>query len=402
MKRLVVLTLLLVFSYAGCSESNSRGSCDEPQSAQARFDALFSEYEAKDVAFRKVYRVARTDAEKIAAIKLRPDPEAYAEKLLPLACEIPEGPDAADALYRTMLIARSGPVVDAVLGHFRSHYVTSPKMADYCRQIGTKSSFDIVEPLLREVLSKNPDRAAQGHARLALANRLDLESRFRSRYEQDPEQAKAMDRILGKKAVARMLERDHLAMADEAESLHEQVAERYADVQLFPSNPASDTRTIGQKATQWLEQKRELAVGRKAPEIEGHDVDGKVFRLSDYRGKVVVVAFWASWCPPCLEQVPHERELARRLEGQPFAMLGVNCDRKADAARVAIGNEGITWPNWFDGNLGEGPITKRYRIPSIPRVYVLDGAGVIRYKDVRGHALGKSVDTLMSERGVSK
>ncbi len=54
-----------------------------------------------------------------------------------------------------------------------------------------------------------------------------------------------------------------------------------------------------------------LVVGKPAPEIEGADMDGKPFKLSDYKGKVVVLVFWGTWCGPCMAQVPHERELVQ-------------------------------------------------------------------------------------------
>ena len=65
-------------------------------------------------------------------------------------------------------------------------------------------------------------------------------------------------------------------------------------------------------------------VGMPAPEIDGEDFDGMRVKLSDYRGKVVVVVFWASWCPPCCAMIPHERELVERNRDKPFAMLSVN------------------------------------------------------------------------------
>ena len=71
-------------------------------------------------------------------------------------------------------------------------------------------------------------------------------------------------------------------------------------------------RTLGQEAEARLDELLNLAVGKPAPEIEGVDLDGKPSKLSDYRGKVVVLVFWGSWCGPCMEQVPHERDLAER------------------------------------------------------------------------------------------
>src|SRR5688572_12569567 len=74
-------------------------------------------------------------------------------------------------------------------------------------------------------------------------------------------------------------------------------------------------------------------VGKPAPELSAVDFDGKPVKLSDYRGKVVVVVFWASWCGPCLKMIPHEKELATRFHDRPFAMIGVNNDSEPERAR---------------------------------------------------------------------
>ena len=121
-------------------------------------------------------------------------------------------------------------------------------------------------------------------------------------------------------------------------------------------------KTLGQEAEARLDEMFNLAVGKPAPEIEGVDVDGKPLKLSDYQGKVVVLVFWGSWCGPCMAQVPHERELVERLKGEPFALLGVDCEADKDTARAVMARERMTWPNWYDGAQGEGPIAKRYHI----------------------------------------
>ena len=94
-----------------------------------------------------------------------------------------------------------------------------------------------------------------------------------------------------------------------------------------------------------------LKVGKVAPEISGEDLGGKPLRLSDHRGKVVVICFWATWCGPCMAMVPHERELVARLEGKPFVLLGVNSDESKDRekAKEATDAKRMTWPSWWDG-----------------------------------------------------
>jgi thiol-disulfide isomerase/thioredoxin len=252
-----------------------------------------------------------------------------------------------------------------------------------------------IEDLLRDVLSKNPDRTAQGLACQGLANLLDGYANLPRLRAQDPEMARRLEQGVGKDNLDRIARRDAAALLREAEELHERVLAEYADVRLYPEFPL-DKQTIGKASETWLAARRELAVGRPAPAIEGKDVDGKPLKLSDYRGKVVVVVFWASWCGPCMDQVPHERALAERLRGKPFALLGVNCDLSREEARAAITKAAITWPNWYDGDPSEGPIVARWHARALPQIYVLDADGVIRFKDVRGEALGKAVDELLA------
>jgi len=121
------------------------------------------------------------------------------------------------------------------------------------------------------------------------------------------------------------------------------------------------------------------AVGEKAPQIEGKDIDGKPLKLSDYRGKVVVLVFWGSWCGPCMAMVPQERSLVKWLKDKPFALLGVNTEGSRDHARAAMVKERMTWPCWFDGY--NGPIRQEWNIRGWPTVYVIDANGIIRYRD---------------------
>jgi hypothetical protein len=96
---------------------------------------------------------------------------------------------------------------------------------------------------------------------------------------------------------------------------------------------------------------------------------------------------------------PHERSLVKRLEGKPFALVGINSDKDLDELHAAMAQEQITWPSWFDGGSTGGPIASLYQVRAWPTIYVLDRRGVIRFKDVRGEALDKAVDTLLAEPG---
>ena len=143
-----------------------------------------------------------------------------------------------------------------------------------------------------------------------------------------------------------------------------------------------------------------LSVGQTAPEIEGSDLDGQRMRLSDFRGKVVVLKFWATWCGPCMGMVPHDSALMSRLKGKPFTLLGIDSDEDRAQATKIIASKEIRWRSWWDGGSRDGPIAKAWNVSGVwgwPTIYVLDGNGVIRYKRVRGQALDDAVDYLLEE-----
>jgi thiol-disulfide isomerase/thioredoxin len=156
-------------------------------------------------------------------------------------------------------------------------------------------------------------------------------------------------------------------------------------------------RTLGQEAEARLDEIESLAVGKAAPEIVGVDLDGVSRKLSDYRGKVVVLVFWGSWCGVCMAEVPHEREMAERLKGRPFAVLGVDCADDRDTARKVVERERMTWPSWYDGAAGPGPIASRYHIRGFPSFFVLDARGVIRSKGGGSVGVDELVDKLLDE-----
>jgi thiol-disulfide isomerase/thioredoxin len=163
-----------------------------------------------------------------------------------------------------------------------------------------------------------------------------------------------------------------------------------------PPEAALAAGTLGAMAEPQLFVLRELAVGKPAPEVEGQDVDGNPFRLSDYRGRVVVLTFSGNWCGPCKAIYPHERALVERMRGRPFALLSVNTDEDKETLRKSLESHEITWRCWWEGG-AERPNCARWRLTYIPMVYIFDARGIIRAKDVRGKGIDDVVDQLVRE-----
>lgn len=170
-------------------------------------------------------------------------------------------------------------------------------------------------------------------------------------------------------------------------SLLERAIKEFGNVEVQGTNLASVAGPL-------LYEKQNLSVGKIAPEILGQDVDGKEFKLSDFRGKVVVIDFWADWCPYCRQMYPQERAMVEKHKDKPFVLVGVNCDEPARLR--ATQKEGkVTWRSWADGR--SGPIQSQWNVRSYPTVYVLDQNGMIRHKDLRGDLLDGAVNELLTK-----
>jgi thiol-disulfide isomerase/thioredoxin len=150
-----------------------------------------------------------------------------------------------------------------------------------------------------------------------------------------------------------------------------------------------------------LYELQNLAIGKTLPDVEGEDVRGGKIRLADYRGKVVAVVFWATWCGPCMGAVPHERELVKRMEGRPFALIGVDGDDDREKAAKTMAAESMTWPSIWNGG-PTGGIVAKFGVRGWPTLYLTDAQGVIRYRNIHYKVFDKIVDKLVAEAEAAK
>jgi cytochrome c biogenesis protein CcmG/thiol:disulfide interchange protein DsbE len=126
----------------------------------------------------------------------------------------------------------------------------------------------------------------------------------------------------------------------------------------------------------------EASIAGKTADDFALTIDGKPQRLSDYRGKVVVLNFWASWCPPCLEEAPALNRLQRYIEPMGGTILGVSIDEDPAAYEKFLKDFGIVFPTWRDPNVqdNKSKIELSYGTSLIPETYVIDRHGKIARK----------------------
>ncbi len=120
-------------------------------------------------------------------------------------------------------------------------------------------------------------------------------------------------------------------------------------------------------------------LGREAPDFTLRLFTGEEVRLADFRGKVVFLNFWASWCPPCRAEARDLEAAWRRYKDQKVVFLGVDIQDREEDAREFLKEFGVTYPNGRDAN---GRIAIAYGVWGIPETFLIDGSGRITYKHV--------------------
>jgi len=280
----------------------ARGSPDDPQKSadaqakktpQAQFQAVLDEYQNAQRDFSQAYSKAKNDEERSKLFNEKyPKPDAYAERFIAIADAAPDDPAAVDALVWCVQLGRQGPNVLKAMKRLAEKHADSPKLAGAVPGIAY-SYAPAAETLLRAVADRNRDRTARGTAMLALGQLLNRRIELIRSLKQKDQRQSQYEQFLtsqgyDKDAIAHLRTADPASLVSEVESLFEKVEKDFGDIN-------SGRGTLGKLAGAELNEIRNLGVGKPSPEISGADLDGKPFKLSDYKGRVVVVDFWGDW-----------------------------------------------------------------------------------------------------------
>ena len=226
--------------------------------AGKKYRELLAEFGQQRLAYSKAYREAKTEADRLKVRReLFPKPQILAPKFLALAKEHADDPVAMQALVWVVSNARLGTAAGEAIELLIKNHVEDKAMVAVCQRLMRNTSPQAGK-LLEQVLEKSPHREAKGQACFGLM--------MQSKYAARANPAKEAD----------------------VKKFAEQVINDFADLKHYRG-------TIGEAAKRELYEIEKLGIGKPAPEIAGEDIAGEQFKLSDYRGKVVVIDFWGNW-----------------------------------------------------------------------------------------------------------
>jgi thiol-disulfide isomerase/thioredoxin len=140
----------------------------------------------------------------------------------------------------------------------------------------------------------------------------------------------------------------------------------------------------------------ELARARMAPAFAVSTLDGQHISMDDLQGKVVLLDFWATWCGPCREALPHLRNIAKKFEGQPLVVLSVSLDANEEQWKKFVAENGMTWLQYRDGGF-TSPISKLFGVTAIPHTFTIDAEGVLQDEHIGDASIEGKLKKLLAQ-----
>jgi thiol-disulfide isomerase/thioredoxin len=170
----------------------------------------------------------------------------------------------------------------------------------------------------------------------------------------------------------------HFGLGVSLSHLHQDDAAR-AEFNAFLANGATDS-ALRERAARYAGHP-ELARARMAPPFALTTIDGRRISMDGLAGKVVLIDFWATWCGPCREALPHVRDIAQKFQGQPFVVLSVSLDEDDAKWKDFVNKNEMTWLQYRDGKW-TGPIATEFDVKAIPATFSIDADGVLEDQHV--------------------
>jgi peroxiredoxin len=329
-----------------------------PLAAQIR--GLIDEYENSVRANTQKIIAATTEEEKNKYRASIPSAGPCATKMMQLVQAHLDQPDVVKAVSWLVTGAANFPEGQEALKMLGTTFADRQGIAEAVKQLEYHGL--PAEPVLKAVIEKNTHREEKAAALYALGaihfKNFDASA----------------DRVSGEASKNKALE------------CFQQLNTDYAEVTIQGFKLSDFTAKM-------LFEMTNLQVGCEAPEIEGKDADGVSFKLSDYRGKHVIVIFWGGWCHACHGILPLMNQAAAQLKDKNAFVLGVNTDIESEAKK-ALADYQVAFRNVLD-NTTSGPNTSLYNLRNFPTLYLIDPKGLIAIKN-------GSLDAMMNEINSAK
>ncbi len=268
----------------------------------------------------------------------------------------------------------SAKIHEELFDVMKAKFATSPAIRPHLPYLANEFS-EGARALVREVIGTHPDKGIRAYAAKEMIKALETQSRSLKSIAENKEIQAFYEKQIGKEKVKTILE-----------SAPRKISEYQQEMDLYRIALRTDLKG----------QLPDLEIGAIAPETITETPEGKVVKLSDLKGKVVVLDFWGVWCEPCRRLIPHSRELVKRFEGKPFAFVNICVrDEKATLAEF-LKKEPMPWTHWWDP---KAVIAQQWDIAAFPTLYVIDHKGVIQFMtrgyDPKTGALEKKIEELI-------
>jgi peroxiredoxin len=154
--------------------------------------------------------------------------------------------------------------------------------------------------------------------------------------------------------------------------------------------------SLGKYVNQQLELAKINPIGSQIADFSENDTAGNNVKISSFRGKYVLIDFWASWCRPCRMENPNVVAAYNKYHQKNFTVLGVSLDQAKPAWLNAINMDGLTWTHISDLQGWNNEVAAKFKITSIPQNILIDPKGIIIAKNLRGDALNKKLEQLFN------
>ena len=162
--------------------------------------------------------------------------------------------------------------------------------------------------------------------------------------------------------------------------------------------PDSSQAKMASRTIASIKKQAELAVGKTFPDFAEKDLEGEPLSVGKYKGKVVLIDFWATWCGPCVGELPNVVAAYKKHHEAGFEIIGISLDSDRAKLTAFLKEKELKWKQYFDGKGWQNKLAQEYGINSIPATYLLDRTGKIIGRDLRGEDLEVAVAKALEKK----